>query len=511
MNINKSLRLLPLLLLTITISIVLSFSISWSATYYIDYQNGSDSNNGTSTSTAWKRCPGMKGFSGSYSHLAGDIFVFKGGVTWPSSVLPLTLGYSGSAGNIGTYISGHRASDVALSNWGTGNAVLDGEETVIHLIEMLVPKSYITINGIKLYRAGNPPSGSDNSAIVFNGPDHFTIKNCAFETHSGYSILIGANDSNDTSTIEIANNTFTNSGHWAFFGGSQYHVMDNIKMHDNSGTGNSSSYGFSEAHPDGIQFGNFSSHTTPIGPGGDYSFTNLEIYNNHFHGNWYQGFEGQIFIQKCCKGVKIYNNVLGFDNTTSWRGDVDGNFASAFIEIDDCKNVEIYNNSMSSTPINTSQKGVVACINLVNQVSTATIKGNTMKDCRYLVVKDANCSSITFNYNDYSIRSTGYYAAWNGISYTNWATYRSTSGQEVNGINGDPLYVSAGNPQDLRLQSSSPCKDAFPTAKAPTSIFTTDISGVSRPQGSAWDIGAYEFSSDSSAPSLPKPKDLLKP
>ena len=61
-------------------------------TFYISYTNGSDSNNGTSTSTPWKRAPGMQGFAGSYTALAGDHFIFEGGDTWPASVFPFDPG-----------------------------------------------------------------------------------------------------------------------------------------------------------------------------------------------------------------------------------------------------------------------------------------------------------------------------------------------------------------------------------------------------------------------------------
>ena len=76
---------------------------SWAATYYIDYASGTDSNTNT-INTPWKTCPGMVGFHGSYTHSAGDKFVFKGGSTWPSTVLPLTIAYSGTSGRIDTYI-----------------------------------------------------------------------------------------------------------------------------------------------------------------------------------------------------------------------------------------------------------------------------------------------------------------------------------------------------------------------------------------------------------------------
>jgi hypothetical protein len=53
---------------------------------------------------------------------------------------------------------------------------------------------------------------------------------------------------------------------------------------------------------------------------------------------------------------------------------------------------------------------------------------------------------------------------------------------------GDPFINSAGN--DFRLKSTANARDkGFDLS----SVFTTDIVGATRPQGSAWDIGAYEY------------------
>lgn len=52
------------------------------STYYIDY------------------APGMNGFEGSYSHTAGDRFVFKGGVTWPVSCFQMRIAAGGSSDSV---------------------------------------------------------------------------------------------------------------------------------------------------------------------------------------------------------------------------------------------------------------------------------------------------------------------------------------------------------------------------------------------------------------------------
>ncbi len=56
-----------------------------------------------------------------------------------------------------------------------------------------------------------------------------------------------------------------------------------------------------------------------------------------------------------------------------------------------------------------------------------------------------------------------------------------------------PLFVNSGE-GDVSLQADSPCIDAGTSKDVPT----TDIQGASRPQGNGGDMGAYEWSGDSS-------------
>ncbi|MBS1547132.1 MAG: T9SS type A sorting domain-containing protein [Bacteroidetes bacterium] len=55
---------------------------------------------------------------------------------------------------------------------------------------------------------------------------------------------------------------------------------------------------------------------------------------------------------------------------------------------------------------------------------------------------------------------------------------------------GDPLFMDPAN-EDFSLAAGSPCIDAGATL----SYVTTDLSGTSRPEGTGYDIGAYEFMS----------------
>jgi hypothetical protein len=89
---------------------ILIASSAYATTYYVDYANGSDSNSGTSETTAWKHAPGMEGLTptgsstgdgcssncASYTPKPGDKIILRGGVVWPYTVAPWNFTWSGS-------------------------------------------------------------------------------------------------------------------------------------------------------------------------------------------------------------------------------------------------------------------------------------------------------------------------------------------------------------------------------------------------------------------------------
>lgn len=66
----------------------------------------------------------------------------------------------------------------------------------------------------------------------------------------------------------------------------------------------------------------------------------------------------------------------------------------------------------------------------------------------------------------------------------------------------NPLFVNP-SANDFRLQSSSPAINAG--ASLVSSLVASDLSGVARPQGSAYDIGAYEYCMTCTTSSVPAP------
>jgi hypothetical protein len=147
------------------------------ATYYVDYASGSDTNNGTSTASAWKHCPGDYAIADVASTAvpsknqlhSGDTVVFKGGVTY--SIVPsgwrnifytwntnggIVINNSGTPGGVITY-------DGTGNSWGTGRAVIDGNCMPYGVaITFESGVSYFTLTGFEIRNFGGYPDTATN-------------------------------------------------------------------------------------------------------------------------------------------------------------------------------------------------------------------------------------------------------------------------------------------------------------------------------------------------------------
>ncbi len=160
-------------------------------TFYIDYASGSNSSNGASTSTPWKTAPYMAhtascdGGSGpAYTHQAGDRFMFKGGVTWPTSCFQMTIpagGTSSAQDYYGVCLSTDSDSPCfggtswPSSGWtrpkfGGGNGSFGTGSNMIRSYTgndfQAATIGYITLDNIEMTAWNAPPS---NGAVSYGG------------------------------------------------------------------------------------------------------------------------------------------------------------------------------------------------------------------------------------------------------------------------------------------------------------------------------------------------------
>ncbi len=136
---------------------------------------------------------------------------------------------------------------------------------------------------------------------------------------------------------------------------------------------------------------------------------------------------------------------------------------------------------------------------LVNNLVFGINVGNANPANAGIAIGDGRSNNKLWNNTIYGNRNTGVYVGTgdsnevrNTIVYFSTGTDLIDTGSgtidDHNLIGTDPLFVDAGG-DDFHLQAGSPAIDAGATIAG----VTTDIAGVPRPNGAAYDIGAYEY------------------
>jgi hypothetical protein len=472
----------------------------FAATYYIDYAAADDSANGTAKGTPWKRCPGMIGFAGSYSHAAGDQFIFKGGVTWTNTCLPLTLAYSGTAGHVDTY--------AADATWYTGGSwsypVFDGEEIMgqddrnVALLYMAPGgRDYIRIDSLKFVRVNNGVTSISGTAIDLLDGSYIEISNCWVEPTCTNGFGYEAYTKN-SSGLNFHHNIIRKTLRCVIYavgsGNGGPFVVDGAQFHDNDWQGPGGLFA-GDYHIDGLMVGDpYNNSTSP-------TVTNLSFYNNKFYGDWTVG-TAMFYSNAWTSGTKIYNNVFSFENTTPTQNYLSPGFVN-FGRHD--TNIEIYNNTFASDNMHGYNSGTGESYGAPYAISvatptggTVTVKNNIFSWVDVAIGVDPPATLVAEHnlyYLSTACKGDLIYAP-NGTQYRTLedvqaAGYETESPPPTPAVSA-PLFVTAGNgatgSANWALQSSSPARGAGVQLN---SIFTTDILGVTR--GSSWDIGAYQY------------------
>ena len=520
---------------------ILLVQVSFGATYYVDYDAGSDSNNGTSTGTAFKRAPGddnATGTADATTLAAGDIVKLKGGVTYYGEI---DIDWAGAIGNPIIY-DGNNAGD-----WGTGRAVVDG--------------SYV--------------ANASGFLVGASARGNITIK--------GFEIRNVAGDADDaTNVISAAAGTYTNTVSTGGFGvnfysGSHTNIyLDNLYIHRIGGWRNGIGWAAATIGGAGIAIKSGSNVTvtncevtkchTAIGFYADLTQNNLLVTHCDLHdyivwgvdvapfgnngvirdvtirntsirdyaqftlGNWLGSDETPhtdgIFLRSAgylnstWSNINVFNMNFYCDTPAASLGGTASIFISegASATIYNClfnqdihsraigisysnpggwtNTVRIYNNTfiaasaaiITDTEADADQRHVYVQNNIFRKPS-GSANNSPMLTALSGVYADVINNNIYYD-PDWTIL-TKYVFVGTGGDYRYMAGFVSLGFEASGGVYDDPDFVSFGatpSGRDLRLQATSPAINAGADLSA---YFTTDKDGNTR--AGTWDIGAFEY------------------
>lgn len=492
---NKRLLLFVVSISLLIIPLSSNSSFQTGSIYYVDNTHGSDDNNGKSTASPWKTLDMVN----SVSFLRGDSILFKRGATWTGSLVPKT--------------KGNLSAKITFGAYGTGSLpVIKGA------IEKSNPEDWVK-HSANIWKSTSTFE-VDIGNIIFNRAYLFGVKQWELELLRGNDefyynktdkklyIYSSSNPANRYSQIEIVLNR-----HIINFSHKSYITFEYLNVTKGG------AHGF---------FGSGSSNITIqdceisyIG-GGECPGLYRERYGNGVE------FWGESFNQlvQRCRIYEIYDTgVTNQNNRTEQRqenieyiNNVIWNCAMYSFEIwnsssgaSTMKNIYFDNNTCLNAGMGWGIQRPTAVgyhVNLGSNfavTSNINIRNNIFFDGKFLLaqewVNDVTdwWTEVTIDYNNY-FTTSAYQNSWpwlfilegeNNLLGYNWpdgfTSYTRHTGFDSNSIIGYPDFISLDN-WDLSLSPSSSCTDAG----TPTSAIK-DFERKLRPQGSSFDIGAFEY------------------
>src|SRR3989338_2840275 len=464
-------------------------STAHAATYYVSSSTGNDNNPGT-ISQPWQTLNKVntRAFS------PGDIILFKKGDTWNGELHPSTAGTAANYISYGAYSTGINPVIHATSNYA-----LNGNKNYIRysdfILENAITGGYITYSNNKELNNIVSRNNGGNGYLVRGNNNVFT--NSRAENNQQYGFL-GDDNGGTPSTGHTLNNFIAtyNKGE-----GIQFRIANNIVVNNGEASYNGE-------------------YPTTEGNGLTFTIVNTAtITNFHSHHNWGNGLlviDGSSNVQVI--GGEYNHNIRGHIDYPASCIRFDTNTANSkvlYVNSHDCDSSGMiledgaHDNLVAYSLFYNNERGLsygnVPVLNnkIYNNVGSdsgglgirnnvpVTVKNNIFLNNNKGMFFDngGNILTHSIDYNlyfgntvDIRFGSTSYSA-----SQVQNGQYYSATGYEQHGIGLSPLFVNPSG-YDFHLQQTSPAKDNG------TSVgLTRDLDGTSVPQGSAVDIGAYEF------------------
>ncbi|MCP4178968.1 MAG: right-handed parallel beta-helix repeat-containing protein [bacterium] len=454
--------------------------------YYIDFASGDDSNDGLSTETPWKRCPGMQGVQSnpaSHQIAPGDAFIFKGGVELAESasvdIFPVEV--SESSG----FVDGTQENPIYFTydeDWYIGS---------------IWTKSVFNSNNLS-------PSFFD-----IKGLSNYSIAGFGMENHKVANSGDGAVNINESERIVVykcfISNWVRDSQTDQKFGGIIVQSSDLILIEECNITGNTEGdcgAGIYMNQVTNVEISFCRVYNLPNGIQASGRIHDCYVYNINASFDDVMP-ENAVEVYNDCE---IYNNVINdveagsvvymacdFDESVSGVGyfynNVVYNCVPVPLRLNNNNTFHIYNNT------------------LIFNGASIVIVNNGSDPVKGLYIKNNILNNTSGSGTDGAMSLTGSVISYAEINYNN---YFSNNADDIvwmlEGHGGLTLLQA----QDLGHDSNS--NEGYPLMNATisykplinqndhlinkgvdlSSVFSFDITNTSRPQNGAWDIGHFE-------------------
>jgi len=431
-------------------------------TYYVDYTDGSDSDPGTMAEP-------FKTLSYACTMLSAGDTLRVNGDTYPNTHITITQLDEGTAGN-----------PITIMGNGTGEAIIDGDNQIPFELNWM---SHLIFDNLTI-------RDSNSELLLFRyDTDNITIKNCKLQDSGDSAVYFYELSTYDIRDISIENCTINNTCSWpngeSAAGGAIY-LRDTEEFSVENNTiykcGRNCIF-LNDGCDDGVVKDNYINTTNNNTEYTDnlaiYMYVidnvdmdNITCYDNTVWGNGSAGFATIGGDTSIVSNITMYNNVLNM--TESGRGYVIWSYAGETPVYND---IEFYSNTVytvENPAIKLDCNG-----DFFTDLIIANNACSTFESYYVMQFSQSNLSDMTLSHNSFYRRDGGgVYVGWHSDS----TTTRGTSA-----VITDQLFTSAPT-GDFSLGSGSPCIDAGSATYAPA----VDFDGVTRPQQTADDIGAFE-------------------
>lgn len=486
---------------TTILFLLLIFETVSAQNLYVDGTNGSNSNAGTSTATAWKTIQ----YAMTHATAGSTVYIRSG--TYKET---LTLNVSGAAGN-----------PITFTNYNGELVYIDGNNLAVTLL-YISGKSNIAIIGLNFQNTlGNNSAGiiieGSSSNITFRKNTITNIRWTASPTtipnsnkNSNPFVVYGNNASQAITNLiidsnEVYNNITGFSESMTLDGNVDGFSIAHNKVHDNTNIGilcagnyKVSSTPATDHARNGVVQSNTTYNCTSsyATSGGIYidGGQNIIVERNKSYGNGY-GIEIGCEEPGITSFITVRDNIL-FDNQLAGIAIGGYNYPTTG-EVLDCV---IENNSFYKNDNTFSGSGEV----MISKAGNCIFRNNIFYTNGQNIAVSSSYNGLqgnTFNYNDYYVptgNTTDLVFAFNANEYNGLSNFRSSTSQEAAGIFSDPLFVNTviSNPatEDFSLQATSLCINAGDPAHVIVSS-EADYKNYMRIVNTVIDMGALEFGS----------------